>query len=241
VLTGSGYSILTQSEYTFHGGSPRDFFLLLTLGCGSGIFLPPLNTPQTNDVVFIGDSITYLWSQDPAFQTHTDWINKGSNGQTSYQIAQRFATDAIQLHPRMIHILVGSNDVYPGWQSCGAPTYGLPAPQNTCSNIVYMVQTAQHYGIKVVLGTIPPWGCSDDPHCGLSALDETAARYTRIVELNHFVKAFAAEQGLTVVDYHALFADATGLHYEKGLSLDGIHPTMQGYELITPAVAAAVE
>jgi lysophospholipase L1-like esterase len=217
------------------------FLCGLTLGCGSGIVLPPLNTPQTDDVIFVGDSVTYLWSQNPTFQIHTNWIDKGSDGQTSYQIALRFATDVIQLHPKTIHTLVGTNDVYPGWQSCGAPTYGLPVPHNTCSNIVYMVQTAQHYDIKVVLGTIPPWGCSDDPHCGLAAGDETAARYHRIAALNNFVKVLATEQGLTVVDYHDMFADATGLHYEKGLTLDGIHPSMQGYELITPAVAAAVE
>ncbi len=212
------------------------------LGCGSGIApLPPLNVPQTNDVIFIGDSITANWAQDPGFQAHTNWINKGISGQNSFQIALRFGKDVISSYPKTVHILVGTNDVYPGWHSCVAPSYGLPVPEDTCSNVLYMVQTAQHYGIKVVIGTIPPWGCADNPYCGQSVADETTSRYNRIVELNNFLEAFALDHAVTIVDYHTLLEDPTDLHYAQGLTQDGVHPSPQGYELMTPAVAAAVK
>jgi lysophospholipase L1-like esterase len=103
-----------------------------------------------------------------------------------------------------------------------------------------MVQTAQHYGIKVVIGTIPPWGCADNPYCGQSVADKTTSRYNRIVELNNFLKEFGLEHGVTVVDYHTLLEDATDLHYGQGLTFDGVHPSPQGYELMTPAAAEAV-
>jgi acyl-CoA thioesterase-1 len=214
----------------------------LILGCGSGIAtLPPLNVPQTNDVIFIGDSITYIWgAEDPGFQSHANWIDKGISGQSSLQVALRFGADVIALHPKTVHILVGTNDVYPGWKSCIAPSYGLIVPYDTCSNILYMVQTAQHYGIKVVLGTIPPWGCSNIPYyCGESVADETPSRYNRIVELNNFIKAFGLQYGITVIDYHTILQDATGLHYAQDLTADGVHPSPQGLALMTPAVAAA--
>jgi lysophospholipase L1-like esterase len=215
-------------------------FSWLTQGCGSGIApLPPLNVPQTNDVIFIGDSITSLWREDPGFQAHTNWIDKGISGQNSFEIAERFFTDAISHYPKTVHILVGTNDVYPGWQACSAPSYGLLIPNDTCSNLLFMVQTAQHYGIKVVIGTIPPWGCWNDPHCGLSLVDKT--HYVRIAELNNFLKTFAAEHGVTIVDYHTVLEDATGLHYAQGLTVDGIHPSSQGFMLMTSAVTAAVE
>jgi lysophospholipase L1-like esterase len=214
----------------------------LALGCGSGIVsLPPLDTPQTNDVIFIGDSISSIWPQYADFQAHTNWIDKGISGQSSFQVALRFGKDVIALHPRTVHILVGTNDVYPGWQSCDATSEVLILPHDTCSNILYMVHTAQHYGIRVVIGTIPPWGCIEDPHCGESVADETATRYARIVSLNNFLKGLAVEQGVTVVDYHNILQDATGLHYAQGLTADGVHPSMQGYDLMTPAAATAVE
>jgi lysophospholipase L1-like esterase len=213
------------------------------LGCGAGIGpLPALTVPQTDDVVFIGDSITFLWAQeDPAFNAHTNWIDKGINGQTSFQVALRFGDDVVSLYPKTVHILVGTNDVHPGWKSCTAPSYGLLIPGDTCSNVLYMVQTAQHYGIKVVLGAIPPWGCSDNPRCGYAASDESQSKYNQIVELNTFLKAFADKHGVIFVDYHSILQDDTGLHYAKGLTEDGVHPSTQGYEAILPAATAAVQ
>jgi lysophospholipase L1-like esterase len=212
------------------------------LGCGSGIApLPALNVPQTNDVIFIGDSITTNWAQDPGFQAHTNWINKGISGQTSFRVALRFGKDVISSYPKTVHILVGTNDVYPGWHPCVAPSSAIADPEDICSNILYMVQLAQHYGIKVVIGTIPPWGCADNPFCGQSAADKTTSRYDRIVEYNRFLEEFAAKYGVTIVDYHTILEDATDLHYAQGLTLDGVHPSQKGYELMTPAVTAALQ
>jgi lysophospholipase L1-like esterase len=80
-------------------------------GCGKGS-MPP-------KVIFIGDSITQLWGDSqlsPAFVQNTNWTDKGISGQTSTQVLARFQTDVIEPHPNIVHILVGTNDVYPGWQ-----------------------------------------------------------------------------------------------------------------------------
>jgi lysophospholipase L1-like esterase len=212
------------------------------VGCGVSLpSLAPIHVPLTNNAVFIGDSITYLWSEDPGFQAHANWIDKGISGQSSYLVALRFETDVIALRPKAVHIIVGTNDVYPGWEPCVAPEIGIPFPGDTCANIVYMVQTAERYGIKVVLGTIPPWGCYDDPHCGLSVADETPSRYARIAALNDFLKAYGKMQNVTVVDYHTLLEDPTGLHYAQGLTQDGVHPSPQGFQLMTSAVTPTVD
>jgi lysophospholipase L1-like esterase len=75
----------------------------------------------------------------------------------------------------------------------------------------------------------------------LSVADETPSPYNRIVELNNFIKAFGLQYGVTVVDYHTILQDSTGLHYAQGLTLDGVHPSPQGFALMTPSVATAVE
>lgn len=240
------YSAVTVVFSICVSRSATTIFLILIsgwfVGCGSGIApLQPLDVPQTNDVIFIGDSITANWGHDPGFQSSKNWVDKGISGQTSFEVALRFRKDAVSLYPKTVHILVGTNDVYPGWQACVAPSYALPSPGDTCSNIVYMVQLAQHYGIKVVLGTIPPWGCADDPHCGQSVADESSSRYNRIVSLNNFVETFGNDHGVTVVDYHAILEDETDLHYAEGLTLDGVHPSPQGYERMTAVATEAVK
>jgi lysophospholipase L1-like esterase len=202
--------------------------LLLIQACGSGIRIGPL----TDDVVFIGDSVTQIWGNQAAFQANKKWIDKGIAGQTSGAIAARFESDVIFLHPGTVHIIAGTNDVYPGWVLCKGGN------RNTCSNMQSMVETAKHYGIRVVIGTIPPWGCADDPICGLSAADETAARYERIAQLNMWLKTFAAEEGVTLVDYHAALTNAEGLHYAEGLTTDGVHPTPAGYAVMQPLVVS---
>ncbi len=91
----------------------------------------------------------------------------------------------------------------------------MPIPGDTCANVSYMVRLAETYGIKVVIGTIPPWGCYNDPHCGASTADETPSRYVRISDLNGFLKTFGEEKNFSVVDYHTLLEDSTGLTTRK--------------------------
>src|ERR1700761_7580495 len=93
-------------------------------GCGF-VEDPLINTVKTNNIVFIGDSITWLWGQQAEFQSHTNWINKGISGQSSELIAGRFLTDVIALSPKTVNIIAGTNDVYPGWQPC-APLTAFP-------------------------------------------------------------------------------------------------------------------
>lgn len=210
------------------------WFLLLPLclilqACGSDL------APQ-NSIVFTGDSITAYWGEQEAFQAHANWIDKGISGQTSYSIAMRFQRDVLDLHPAVVHILAGTNDVYPGWVLCNTED-----PQDTCLNIENMVEAAKQHGIRVVLGTIPPWGCADDPECGASAVDKTPERYDRIAQLNAWLKTFAAQEGVTLIDYHAALTNAEGLHYAEGLTIDGIHPSSAGYEVMQPLVEAALQ
>jgi lysophospholipase L1-like esterase len=87
--------------------------LLFTSGCGANFRIHPT-------VVFVGDSITANWNASWAGQeatfTQNNWLNVGVVGLTSGQIAAGFDAYAIDLQPQAVHILAGTNDVYPGWQ-----------------------------------------------------------------------------------------------------------------------------
>lgn len=203
----------------------------------------------------MGDSITYNWGQawaSPDFAADTTWIDAGVVGNDSGQMVDRFQAQVVDAlcgvgsvctQPAVVVILAGTNDVYPGWQLCGneqGPGYN-DHNHDTCSNINYMVYVARANGIQPILATIPPWGCPD-PNCALaaSADPDAAAHYARISQLNAWIKSYGEQQGLIVLDYHSALVSVDGNTYVPDLTLDGVHPTPSGYDLMTPMVEDAI-
>ena len=197
--------------------------LLCISGCGTTFRIHPA-------VIFIGDSITYNWSQNWAGQqatfTQNNWLNVGVTGLTSGQIAALFDPDVVDLQPQAVHILAGTNDVYPGWQL-----------SDTANNIQTMVEKAKKHHIAVVIGTIPPWGPGALPENA----DPSPQRFQRIDQLNQWLMQFAAEQGIQIVDYHSLLVAANGENYIPALTVDGVHPSAAGYAVMTPHTEQAIQ
>ena len=135
------------------------------------------------------------------------------------------------MKPALVHILTGTNDVYPGWVLCG----GVQTV-DTCGNIKAMAAMARAAGIQVILSTISPWGAGD----AAKGFDPSPDRYTRINQLNQWIEQFSADNDLTVVDYHTLLVAADREMYKAGLTVDGIHPTPQAYALMTPLAKTAI-
>ena len=71
-----------------------------------------LSTKNENWIVFMGDSITEGWSNTmPSFFRNESYINRGINGQTTPQMLLRFRQDVINLKPKVVVILAGTNDI----------------------------------------------------------------------------------------------------------------------------------
>lgn len=227
--------------------------LIAVTGCSAGTSkalhanLAARGMASTSTVIFMGDSVTYNWGQSwasPDFATHPTWIDAGVVGNDSGQMVDRFQADVIAGHQwqgAQVVILAGTNDVYPGWTLCGGQGAGYgSANWDTCHNIAYMVQQAQANGIQPILATIPPWGCPES-NCQLAeTADGSQARYTRINQLNAWIKSYGAQQGLVVIDYHAALVSVDGNTYVPDLTIDGVHPTPAGYALMTPLVEDAI-
>jgi lysophospholipase L1-like esterase len=193
-------------------------------------------------VVFIGDSISAIWGSEqggPEFAQHPNWIDEGIGGQTSSQVLARFQTDVIDLHPQIVHILIGTNDVYPGWSlEPSEDTAGNGI--DSAANVEAMVQMAQANYVHVILATIPPWGC-DAANCTLAeAADSTPSRYGRINTWNAWIEEYALAQGIPVVDYHSALLAPDGEHYVPALTLDGVHPSAAGYVVMAPMVEGVI-
>ena len=85
-----------------------DFGELGRYRAANAVLKPP--APGQNRVVFFGDSITDLWHLDEYFPGKP-YLNRGMGGQTTPQMLIRFRQDVIDLHPKVVVILAGTNDI----------------------------------------------------------------------------------------------------------------------------------
>ncbi len=182
---------------------------------------PP--APGENRVVFMGDSITEGWHLADSFPGKP-YINRGISGQTTPQMLVRFRQDAIALKPKAVVILAGTNDI--------AGNTGPMTPEQTEDNLASMAELASANGIKVVLCSILP--AFDYPwQPGLTPAP-------KILAINKWLRAYAAEHGSVYVDYHtAMKDDRDGL--PAALSGDGVHPSPAGHAVMAPLAEAGIE
>ncbi len=176
-------------------------------------------------VVFMGNSITQGWSdQDPGFFKGKPYINRGIGGQTTPQMLLRFRNDVINLKPKVVVILAGTNDI--------AGNTGVTSDETIAGNIQSMALLAKHYNIKVVLSSILP--VFDYPwKKGLNPVP-------RIAAINNSLKEFAAGNNMIYLDYFSAMVDEhKGL--TPALTYDGVHPNLSGYKVMEPLVEAAIK
>jgi lysophospholipase L1-like esterase len=176
-----------------------------------------------NRVVFMGDSITQGWYLDESFPGKP-YINRGISGQTSPQMVLRFRQDVIDLKPRVVVILAGTNDI--------AENTGPITLEESEGNLMTMAELVTANHIRVVLCSVLP--AFDFPwRPGLTPAPKIDA-------LNAWIKAYAAEKGYVYVDYHSAMKDERDGLPEK-LSKDGVHPNAAGYAIMAPLAEAGIE
>jgi lysophospholipase L1-like esterase len=180
-------------------------------------------------VVLMGDSITDFWyNEDPDFFTKNNFAGRGISGQTASQMLVRFKQDVIDLHPKAVAIMAGTNDLCQ--HMMGQAYY---PDQTIFDNIAAMCELAGEAGIKVLL-------CSITPCAHYMAIPEQDAA-SRIIEMNKRLKAYAdSQKNITYVDYHTPLADA-----ELGLpasgTYDGIHPAVNLYDDMERILTASIK
>jgi lysophospholipase L1-like esterase len=176
-------------------------------------------------VVFMGDSITDMWKLEKYFPGKP-YFNRGIGGQTTPQMLVRMYPDVINLHPSVMVMLAGTNDI--------AHNTGPETIQMIQDNFRAMAELAQTHNIKIVI-------CSLTPVSDYTVRKQTAQRPPSDIRLlNEWLKKFADQIHAAYVDYHAALADANG-YLKEGYSMDGLHPNDKGYELMAPLVQSAIE
>ncbi len=192
--------------------------------------LPPPAEGEVR-VVFLGDSITEGWGMkatatSPArgeFFPGKPYLNRGISGQTTPQMLLRFRQDVIDLKPKVVVVLAGTNDV--------AENTGKMTLAETEGYIESISELARANGIRPVLCSVLPatdfWW-----HKGLQPA-------SKIKALNEWIKAYAAKNDFVYVDYYSAMVNGDG-GLKAEFSPDGVHPNRAGYEIMAPLAQAGI-
>ena len=185
------------------------------------------SAPGENRVVFFGDSITDLWHLDEYFPGKL-YLNRGIGGQTTPQMLIRFRQDVIDLHPKAVVILAGTNDI--------AGNTGPMRLEDIEANYASMAELARANGIRVVLASVLPVHNYTPQSQNLYAQRSPG----KILELNRWLKTYAAAHpDFIYLDYFTPLVDDKGL-LKRDLAEDGLHPNAAGYKIMAPLAEAAI-
>jgi len=183
-----------------------------------------LPKPGEDRVVFMGNSITEGWINTcPEFFANRPYINRGISGQTTPQMLIRFRPDVINLKPKVVIILAGTNDI--------AGNTGPSTLEMIMDNIKSMAELAKANGIKVILCSVLP--AYDYPwRPGLNPIE-------KILSLNNMIKTYADENGMVYLDYYSSMVDER-MGMKAEYSVDGVHPNLAGYKVMMPLCEEAI-
>lgn len=188
-----------------------------------------LKTPAAgeNRVVFFGDSITDIWKLEDYFPGKP-YVNRGIGGQTTPQMLVRFRQDVIDLHPKVVVILAGTNDI--------AGNTGPMSLEDIEANYSSLAELARAHDIHVVFSSVLP------VHNYTPKSQDFFAQRSpeKILALNRWLKDYCGAKGLIYLDYFTPMVDDKGL-LKSDLAEDGLHPNAAGYKIMAPLAESAIK
>ncbi|SDE20899.1 Lysophospholipase L1 [Mucilaginibacter pineti] len=175
-------------------------------------------------VVFLGSSIFEFWkTRMPEYFNNKAYIDRGISGQISPQLLIRFRQDVIDLKPKAVIILAGSNDL--------AGTTGHVSIESIMNNVKSMAELAKTNHIKIIL-------CQYLPISEYSWRKELKPA-DKIIALNKAIKNYGNENGFTVLDYFSPLVDSRNGQRAE-LTIDGVHPNAAGYKIMAKVTDEAI-
>ncbi|MGC1308977.1 MAG: GDSL-type esterase/lipase family protein [Phormidesmis sp.] len=162
-----------------------------------------------------------------------EFVNRGIGSQTSIQVIERFEAHVVPLHPDVVLVQVGINDI----KTIGLfPDRATEILDNARANITQLVDQAEQTGATVVLSSILPAGAITLARRPFWS-DEID---TAVVEMNAYLKLLAEENEKDQVvwfDGYAVVADEQG-HMKATYRKDELHLNEYGYEALNQEFVA---
>lgn len=220
----TGFAGLDQYRASRIAVFTDDYGQLARYRDANAVLKPP--APEENRVVFFGDSITDIWKLEDSFPGKP-YLNRGIGGQTTPQMLVRFRQDVIDLHPKVVVILAGTNDI--------AGNTGPMRLEDIEADYASLAELARANHIAMVFSSVLP------VHNYTPKSQDFFAQRSpeKILALNHWLKDYCAAQGLVYLDYFAAMVDDKGL-LKRDLAADGLHPNAAGFKIMAPLAEKAI-
>jgi lysophospholipase L1-like esterase len=224
-IPSTGYAALDQFRASRVTVFMNDFGQLTRYRPSNATLAQP--QPGERRVVFFGDSITENWDINKEF-VGKPYVNRGIGGQTTSQMLVRFRQDVIDLQPKVVVILAGTNDI--------GGTTGPISNEDIEHNFADFGDLARAHNIRVILASILPVN-------NYSRTAEESFRVrpmSQITALNTWLKDYSAAQGFVYLDYFSALVDERG-YLSRDLADDGVHPNAAGYKVMAALASNAIE
>jgi len=186
-----------------------------------------LKSANEDRVVFMGDSITDIWKLEKSFPGKP-YVNRGIGGQTTPQMLIRFRSDVIDLDPKAVVILAGTNDI--------AGNTGPMSLPEIEANLKTMAELARLHRIRVVMSSVLPV----NNYTERSKLFFPLRSPAQILELNHWMKDYCTRNDCIYLDYFSAMVDDKGM-LKADLADDGLHPNEKGFAIMAPLAKKAID
>jgi lysophospholipase L1-like esterase len=198
--------------------APTDWAGLNVFGSDDTEIAPP--APNEQRVVLLGDDV-----MANATFPNRGYINRGIAGQTTPQMLVRFRQDVIALHPKVVVLEGGLNDI---GGVAGPGTEGT-----ITENLASMTELAKAHGIRVVIASL-------SPVCDCVTNQTGRRSIGRIAAINRGLQDFARQTGSVYVNYYAALVEPRTRQMKKEFTTDGFLPNAAGYAVIAPLVEKAI-
>lgn len=178
---------------------------------------------QQGQTVLFGDSITEIFNSYELFYAFSQATgqavyNRGISGDTSDRLLERLECNALNINPKNLVILIGTNDI-----DIGFPT------EYTLNNIKEILQRTQTLcpNTNIVLQAIYPV----NSHLSIIARQMVGKRSNKkILAINEGLHKIALESKVQWLDLTKVLSDEKG-RLAKEYCYDGLHLNAKGFEI----------
>lgn len=186
------------------------------------------NYAKHGQTVLFGDSITEIFNSYELFHNFSQKsgqavYNRGISGDTSDRLLWRLQSNALNIAPRNLVILIGTNDL----------GLGIPASE-LVGNVREILRITKERlpNTNIVLQGIYPV----NKHMSLAAAKMVGRRKNKdISAVNEQLRALAADSGVIYLDLSDKLSDKRG-RLAKEFCYDGLHLNVHGFAVAAQAI-----